>query len=605
MQDLQTGDAPTSATPPPTDTPIPTPPPVLSLEFTEEMKGHLAAGQSNFADGETTGKARADGYFMFHLTIRTEDLNAFLDSPAHEANAVGWVEGDLIGGRRDVERGRFQLFITTDDLRRRKMVYHLFFHDASGRPLTLTGFKNVQDEPGIPGLNVWEATTTLYTNLLAGDVQPGEEATAQIVATGILHILLPDFAHQMTTMRVEGGDVADRLAGLARFGGYFAGSLWEVYGPSLAPGIVPYRREIPLYTTQGIQGATCTTYPFTTADKLGLCLQRFQRAPCDDVILIVHGLTTSTDMFIMPEHVNLVQTLLDQGFTDVWSLDFRMSNRHSYNLSRNRFNMDDVALYDHPAAIERLRAEIGSERRIHVICHCLGSVSFMMSLFGKAVTGIASVISNSVALTPRVPTWSLIKLMFSPFASEYLLSLEYVNPSWRHEPGPSIGKTLAWCVSQFHKECNVPECHMLSFMWGAGYPALYLHDNLHEVTHRRGGDLYGGVSVNYYRHVRRMVFHNNTAVKYLPGDPRYASLPDDYFQYAKEIETPVLLMTGEQNHVFADSNIVCHQRLEQICPGRHRLQVFPNYGHQDVFMGKNVHRDIFPTLLAFLKEHSK
>ena len=58
-----------------------------------------------------------------------------------------------------------------------------------------------------------------------------------------------------------------------------------------------------------------------------------------------------------------------------------------------------------PRQLPRIREQIG-DRRLHVICHCLGSVSFMMSLFGKAVDGITSVIANSVALTPRVPRWS-------------------------------------------------------------------------------------------------------------------------------------------------------------------------------------------------------
>jgi len=317
-------------------------------------------------------------------------------------------------------------------------------------------------------------------------------------------------------------------------------------------------------------------------------------------MLIIHGLTTSSDMFIMPEHMNLVQFLLDHGFTDVWTLDFRMSNRFSYNLHRSRSNMDDIALYDYPAAIAALRAVIGPERRIHVICHCLGSVSFMMSLFGKAVTGITSVISNSVALTVRVPGWSRLKLLAAPFLCEYVFGLEYANPYWRREPGWSVGKLLAQTVSLFHRECDLPECHMLSFMWGTGFPALYSHANLHDVTHRRGGDLYGGISFHYFRHVRKMVTSGNTAMKYDDTDPRYAPLPNNYFDYAKDIETPVLFMTGENNHVFADSNIKCFERLNALVPGRHQLHVFPNYGHQDVFMGKNCHIDIFPRLLLFL-----
>jgi hypothetical protein len=31
--------------------------------------------------------------------------------------------------------------------------------------------------------------------------------------------------------------------------------------------------------------------------------------------------------------------------------------------------------------------------------------------------------------------------------------------------------------------------------------------------------------------------------------------------------------------------------------------VFPNHGHQDVFMGKNVYVGIFPRLLQFLDKH--
>ncbi|TFI53376.1 alpha/beta fold hydrolase [Mastigocladus laminosus UU774] len=365
------------------------------------------------------------------------------------------------------------------------------------------------------------------------------------------------------------------------------------------------KREIPLYTLEGVKNAEVSTHHFSTEDMLGLSMLRFQRATSDDVVLIIHGLTTSTDMFIMPEHYNLVQYLLDKGFGDVWTLDYRMSNRHSYNLQMHRYNMDDIALFDHPAAIAKMREHIG-DRRIHVICHCLGSVSFVMSLFAKAVTGISSVIANSVALTPRVPNWSQVKLTFAPFLVEYVLGIPYINPRWSEDPGLTKGKIFSQAVSAFHHECNVPACHMLSLMWGTGWPALYSHENLHDVTHRRGGDLYGGNGLHYYRHVRKMVKNNNTAVKFEPNNPKYDRLPNNYFEYAEEIETPVLFMTGDRNHVFTDSNIVCHQRLEQIVPGRHELHVFPGYGHQDVFMGKNVHVDIFPRLLQFLnKQRSK
>ena len=361
------------------------------------------------------------------------------------------------------------------------------------------------------------------------------------------------------------------------------------------------QREIPLYTHEGVRDADISTHYFSTEDKLGLSLVRFLREPCDDVVIIIHGLTTSTDMFIMPEHENLVTYFLNKGLTDVWCLDFRMSNRHSYNMRRHRMNMDDCALYDFPAAIAKVREHVG-DRRIHVICHCLGAVSFMMSLFGKAVDGISSVVANSVSLTPRIPTWSKMKISVSPFLVEYVLNVPYLNPRWSEDPGLTIGKVFSAAVSFFHRECDVQACHMLSMMWGTGWPALYEHKNLADVTHRRGGDLYGPTSMNYYRHVWKMV-RSGGAVKYRPDDPKYDSLPNDYFEHAKEIETPVLFMTGESNRVFTDSNIVCHKRLEEIVPGRHQLHIFEGYGHQDPFMGKNNHLDIFPRLYQFIDEN--
>lgn len=361
-------------------------------------------------------------------------------------------------------------------------------------------------------------------------------------------------------------------------------------------------RRIPLYTLSGVPNADVSVHPFTTADGLGLSMLRFQRGEGDNTVLIIHGLTTSSDMFIMPEHHNLVAFLLDAGFTDVWTLDFRMSNRHPYNRAMHRFSMDDVALYDYPAALETLRGVV-PERRLHVISHCLGAVSFTMSLFGGAVSGIDSVIANSAALTPRVPLWSRVKLTVAPDLVERVLGFAYLDPQWHTEPRFSRGWLFSKGVSLAHPECDVPACHMLSLMWGTGWPALYSHDKLHEITHRRGGDLYGATGLHYYRHVAKMV-NAGRAVKFDPDDGQYDALPDDYLADAAGVTTPVLLTTGGKNRVFADSNEVCHERLEAVAPGRHQLAVFPGYGHQDVFMGEHASLDVFPTMVDFLKQHA-
>jgi cholesterol oxidase len=368
---------------------------------------------------------------------------------------------------------------------------------------------------------------------------------------------------------------------------------------------VVMERQIALFTLAGVPHAKITSFPFSTADKLGLTLTRFTReggGPPRDAVLVIHGLTTSMDMFIMPEHYNLVRYLLDHGHHDVWCLDYRMSNRLPYNLHAHRYTMDDIAMFDYPAALAEMRRHIG-DRPIHVISHCLGAVSFAMSLFGKAVHGLRSVTANSAALTLRVPLWSLAKLAVAPFLVERVLGQPYMSPSWSDNPRFTVGKLFARMVSLFHRECDVPACHMLSAMWGTGWPALYSHANLLPETHQRGRDLYGATGLHYYRHVRKIVLAGR-AVKYDRTNDGVASLPDDYLAQAADITTPMLLMTGASNHVFTNSNIVCFERLESVAPGRHRLQVIPGYGHQDVFMGKAVDQDVFPLLVKFMAEHA-
>jgi triacylglycerol lipase/cholesterol oxidase len=255
-----------------------------------------------------------------------------------------------------------------------------------------------------------------------------------------------------------------------------------------------------------------------------------------------------------------------------------------------------------PGAIAKVREVVGDKKRIHVVCHCVGSITFMMSLFAGLIDGVTSVVSNSVSLTPKVSSWSSTKLGFAPILMNWILRFPNLNPRWSSLPGPGIpqGKLLAKAVSLAHRECNVPACHMVSFMWGDGHPAVWQHENLHEITHRRTGDLFGAVNVNYYLHLRKMV-QRGAAVKYDEVDPRYKHLPNNYLDRAAEIDTPILFMTGEKNHVFLDSNVLTYQTLKRLKPdNRHELKVLPGYGHQDPFMGVNNHADVFPAIVEFL-----
>jgi pimeloyl-ACP methyl ester carboxylesterase len=82
-------------------------------------------------------------------------------------------------------------------------------------------------------------------------------------------------------------------------------------------------------------------------------------------------------------------------------------------------------------------------------------------------------------------------------------------------------------------------------------------------------------------------------------DARHAALQEDYLARAADIPTRILFLTGDQNHVFPGANVVCHETLQKLAPGRHELQILPGYGHFDPFTGKNVHLDVFPKIVDF------
>jgi cholesterol oxidase len=229
------------------------------VRFTEEMGGFLAPGAPDSAQGWLQGKALGWS-LMFHLTIWVDDLDAFLADPAKTAVAVGWVDCPALGGRLNVERGVFNLFVPTPDPKLSNMRYQLWFRDGQGRPITLEGHKDIRDNPGF---DVWKDTTCLFTTLRLGHVDidmtavvpdpsapgatsrssasgassgsPGASGSSgdavqdgEVLARGLLYIRPADFATQLTTFR---GDVRSTV----RFARLFVTTLWRTYRGGL-PG---------------------------------------------------------------------------------------------------------------------------------------------------------------------------------------------------------------------------------------------------------------------------------------------------------------------------------------------------------------------------------
>ena len=98
-----------------------------SLQFTEEMKGFLTLGETDYDKGFRTGKANGTDA-MVHLTIKADDVDRFITDPQHVASATGYFKSDLFGGQRPVEQGIFNLFVDNGRSRPQGDVLPAVFH---------------------------------------------------------------------------------------------------------------------------------------------------------------------------------------------------------------------------------------------------------------------------------------------------------------------------------------------------------------------------------------------------------------------------------------------------------------------------------------------
>lgn len=574
------------------------------LHFTEVMRGVLTPRPTSFARGLETGTVP----ITLALTVRIADMARFLADPMHRADPQGYVECPLVGGRRAVLAGEVQLLAPTGDHDRRVMAYRLVVEDPARRRWTVSGVKEVQDRLGF---DLWRDTTTLETNLFRGEIDAAREARAPLAAVGVVRLSLGGLLRQLTTFRTDAPSTGRGAWTVLRFLGFFLGTLAGVQGLLRRRGPLQHPvRSIPLHAVSGVPGVAPETHHAETADGLTLTLLRFRATgpadpPSRDVVLCLPGLTASSDMYIMPEHHNLVRTLHAAGFTDVFVLDGRISSRHVHNLHRHGWSVDDVALFDNPAALAAVRRAVGPAARVHVVGHCLGALSFAMSLSAGVVPGVRSAILNGVALTPRVSRLAGVMLRIAPRLLDTLFGFDYINPRWGDASAGVVPRLISRVVSWLHPECRVPACHLTSLLWGFDRPVLYRHDNLDPVTHARIGDLFGGASLSYHRHIDQMVRGGERALKRTPHLPRHAALPGDYLTQGGTIATPLLLVAGQRNALFLDANVRCFEALEAMAPGRHRLRVVPGYGHCDMFIGKDAARDTFPWMVRHLRRHAR
>jgi len=283
--------------------------------------------------------------------------------------------------------------------------------------------------------------------------------------------------------------------------------------------------------------------------------------------------------------------LSDKGF-DVWILNWRSS----IDLPAREYTLDDAAVNDFPAAIEKIQEETKAEK-VKAVIHCQGSCAFMMAITAGLLPDVSVVVANSSALHPILPGAAWFKL---PLAVNTLgRFMKYLNPQWGLNAPGFWPKVIDLAVRATHHECENPVCKHASFTYGFGFPTMWDHENLDDATHEWIKGEFGCVPMTLFRQIA-----NSVAAGELVTTGRYPNkLPPQFTTQRPDTQARFVFMTGDRNRTFSPEAMArTFEFFERFDPGKHTFQKVPGYGHLDMFFGKKAHNEVFPFIIDELSK---
>lgn len=309
-------------------------------------------------------------------------------------------------------------------------------------------------------------------------------------------------------------------------------------------------------------------------------------------VLLVHGAGVRSQIFTPPrdKESNLDDMLAHAGF-DVWNLDWR----GSIEQSPNQWTLDEAAVWDYPAAIKTV-LEVTGKKDLKAIIHCQGSTSFMIALVAGLLPEIKMVVSNAVSLHPLVPNLARYKALYAvPTLGKFL---PYLNPQWGISAPAGLPKIFDFYVRSIHHECNNPVCKWSSFTFGSGFPTLWRHENLTDEVHDWLSGEFAHVPMSFFRQMSQSI-----KAGHIVTTGAFDELPKSVVEYAPKTDARMVFLAGEFNDCFkSESQARSFDFVDHHAPGRHSYYELADYGHLDVFIGKNAPTDVFPLIIDELQK---
>ncbi|MGB3471417.1 MAG: GMC oxidoreductase, partial [Erythrobacter sp.] len=497
------------------------------LAFTETMAGHISATGSHhrpcghverisddYVNGAAWGKAE-ESACSFELTVTTDNLHRMIDEPEHRSRITGDVLISAISpDPMPVREGTFRLLVADPDKAESwTMLYDMVLEGPDG-PIHFHGFKTLEQrgEQGAKS-DPWTDLTTLFVTLRHGE-KGGEDAGGEIIGRGVLKLGIDEFMRQLTTVTVHDTDTlvghvinlipkarkAIETYFVAKYAGFFAMTVFRAYGGMLATLNDFPAKDAALLSPRVMRLPPAESYIAPTGDGVNIGLTRYRGGPRGPLVL-APGFSVRASSFATPTvDENLAESLVAQGY-DVWLFDYRAS-ADSGNDTRHppEFTIDDIARYDWPAAVAKIRSVTGADS-VQALAHCVGSMSLLMGIGAGWVTHVRSLISSQLTLHPVTDWLNYMKsdLGIAGMLGEISLldgHMDFVSQGTQTDY--EIDAIAYQIPVPEGQACKNPTCRRVFGVFGPSWD----HRQLGHDTHLALGSMFSRVSLTPFRQLQ-------------------------------------------------------------------------------------------------------
>ena len=583
------------------------------LSFTETMAGHISdvgchhrpCGhveriRDDYANGEAWGRTHS-GDCHFRLTVTTENLHRMIEEKEHRSRITGTVTvAALSPDPLPVREGTFRLLVA-DPARAESwtMLYDMVLDGPTG-PVHFHGFKTLEQRGKS---DPWTDLTTLFVTL-----RHGEDANGELIGRGVLKLGIDEFMRQLTTIEVHdtGTLVAHVVKQIprakkaidtyfvAKYAGFFAMTVFRSYGGMLATLNDFASKDAAKLVDRKLRLPPAEKHIVPTEDGASIGLTRY-RGGARGPLVLAPGFSVRASSFATPTvEENLAESLVAQGY-DVWLFDYRASADAGNDTEHPpEFTIDDIARYDWPAAIARIRKVSGADS-VQAIAHCVGSMSLLMGIGAGWVSGVRSLISSQLTLHPVTDWLNYMKADLGVAGTLGQISLldghlDFVSQGT--DADYEIDAIAYQIPVPEGQACKNPTCRRVFGVFGPSWD----HSQLGHDTHLALGSMFSRVSLKPFEHLQE-VMRKGLAVD-AEGQAVYTS-----DEAARRLALPISFLSGATNKLFYPES---GQRTrvwlqDKNKPELYQQRIVPNYGHMDLFIGHNAHRDVTPVILEQLE----